>query len=168
MQAYVFLFISVIRCDIKQKLPRNRNTVTIKYEFTIYKNDHSEEDIKPTAESIEGIDVTEESPSKKSSARQALGKMVDTVASGVRTVASKTIGKVFSKTEHRHIEIKRTHSYQVVVSKQGIDEKGKLRQSLSTTCLIRHVDIGKCDSVSLSVTPKDCQLSRAHLFVRFV
>ena len=129
-----------------------------------------------------------ESPNKKntSTARQFLGKItsgvkaigsgVKAVGSGVKAVGSgikavgKTIGSMlptFSKTR-RHIEVERKHSHTIVVSRKGIDEKGNPRQSLSTTYLIRHVDIDKCDSVSISVTPKNCRLSKAHLFVRFM
>ena len=110
----------------------------------------------------------EESPSRKGGARQFIGKVGKMVVSGVKTVGKNTIGRVFSKTEHRHPEIKRTHSYQITVSNKGVDEKGNLRQSLSTTYLIRHVDIDKCDSVSISVKPINCQLAKAYLFVRFV
>ena len=115
-----------------------------------------------------------------SSARQFLGKItsgmkavgsgIKAVGSGVKAAVGKTIGSVlptFSKTR-RHIQVERKHSHTIVVSRKGIDEKGNPRQSVSTTYLIRHVDIDKCDSVSISVTPKNCCLSEAHLFVRFM
>ena len=109
-----------------------------------------------------------ESPSKKgtSTARQVVGK----IFSGVKAVG-KTIGNVlptFSKTHHQIEVKKRSHSHKIVVSRKGIDKKGNPRQSLSTTYLIRHVDIDKCDSVSISVTPTNCHLNKTHLFVRFV
>ena len=164
------------RCDIEQKLPRESNKVIIAYKFVIYKNkeakedDRLQEDTEPAINSTE--DVNLESPSKPNTsiARQFVGKVADKFASGVKAVG-KTIGNVlptFSKTPH-HIEVKRrTHSHTIVVLRKGVDKKGNPRQSLSTTYLIRHVDIEKCDSVSISVTPTNCRLSKAHLFVRFV
>ena len=133
--------------------------------------DHSQEDTKPAVDSTKDV---KESPSKKntSTARQLLNK----IASGVKAVGSgakavgKTIGKIlptFSKTS-RHVEVERKHSHTIVVSRKGIDKKGNPRQSLSTTYLIRHVNIDQCDSVSISVTPTNCRLSEAHLFMRFM
>ena len=114
-----------------------------------------------------------ETPGKKSIAKKIAGKvgnMADTVFSGVKA-AGKAIGNIlptFSKTR-RHIERKKTHSHTIFVSKKGIDKKKRNpRQSLSTTYVIRHVDIDKCDSVSISVTSKSCRLSKAHLFVRYM
>ena len=132
-----------------------------------YKNkegDHTQEDNAEPAEAG-NTENEEKSPSKKGVARQFIGKIGKMVVSGVKTVGKNTIGRVFSKTERHYLK---THSYQIRVSDKGIDEKGNLRQSLSTTYLIRHVDIDKCDSVSISVKPKDCKLAKAYLFVRFV
>ena len=146
---------------------RKSNKVIIEYEFTTYKikeGDYSQED---SAEPTAYTEDEQESPSKKGIAGKLIGK-VGQVASNVKAAVGKTILKVFSKTEHRHLETKRTHSCQIKVSDKGIDEKGNLRQSLSTSYLIRHVDVDKCDSVSISVKPKNCQLAKAYLFVRFV
>ena len=133
----------------------------------IYKNkegDHSQEgNAEPAAAA--NTENEEESPSKKGGARQFIGKIGEMVVSGFKTVGKNTIGRVFPKTEHRRLK---THSYQITVLNKGIDEKGNLRQSLSTTYLIRHVDIDKCDSVSISVKPINCKLAKAYLFVRFV
>ena len=134
--------------------------------------DHSQEDTEPAVDSTK--DVNLESPSKKntSTARQFFNK----IASGVKAVGSsakavgKTISKIlptFSKTS-RHVEVERKHSHTIVVSRKGIDKKGSPRQSLSTTYLIRHLNIDQCDSVSILVTPTNCRLSEAHLFVRFM
>ena len=113
-------------------------------------------------------EVMDESPSsKKSMTGQLIGKVGKMFVSGMKTVGKHTIGKVLSKTEHRHLEIKRTHSCQINVSNKGIDGKGNLRQSLSTTRLIKHVDIDKCDSISISIKPRKCHLAKAYLFVRF-
>ena len=88
------------------------------------------------------------------------------LASGVKAVKA-TIGKVFSKSQP-HIEFEKLGSYTVVVLKNGTDKMGNPRQFLTATYLIRHVDIKKCDSVSISISSKYCDLSKAHLFMRFV
>ena len=137
----------------------------IEYEFATYKNkegDQSSEDKTAHTE-----DKDESPSSKKGIAGQFIGKVGKMVASGVKTAHKYTIGRVLSKTEHRHLEIKRTHSCQINVSNKGIDGKGNLRQSLSTTRLIKHVDIDKCDSISISIKPRNCHLAKAYLFVRF-
>ena len=165
---------------------RSSNKVKIEYEFATYKikeGDCSQEDsaepTKPTARSedekgnaepTEPTACTEdekEPPSKKGIAEKFFGK-VGQVASNVKAAVGKTIRKVFSKTENRQLETKKTHSYQIRMSDKGIDKKGNMRQSLSTTYLIRHVDIDKCDSVSISVKPIKCKLAKAYLFVRFM
>ena len=163
-----FIILLLCRCDIEQNLPRKLNKVLIEYEFVTYKNkegDHSQED---NAEPTTNTEDDEDSQSKKGGARQFLGKVGKMVVSGVKTVGKNTIGKVLFKAAHRHLEIKKRQSCQIIVSDKGIDKNGNLRQSLSTTRLIRHVDIDKCDSVSISIKLKNCHLAKAHLFVRFV
>ena len=160
---YRYLCNSFVRCDIEPKFCRNRNKVIITYEFATYKNkegDHLQEDITELTPNTED---KEESPNKKGKAKQFMEKVGKMVASRV-----KTVGKVFSKAVHHHLEIKKFHSCQINVSNKGIDEKGNLRQSLNTTRLIRHVDIDKCDSISISVKPNNCNLTKAYLFARFV
>ena len=182
MKVYICVIYNfVVRCDVKEKLPRESNKVIIAYKLTIYKNGHSQDNEltasnevdnlkSPNEENGAGQADNLESPNKKSIAGQLKGKfekIADKFASGVKTVG-KTISNVFSKTDHCHLEIERAHSYKILVSKKGIDKKGNPKQSISTTRLIRHVDVNKCDLVSISMTPQNCHLTKAYLFVRYV
>ena len=101
-------------------MPRESNKVTIAYKLSIYKNGHSQEDNELTANNEEddnlkspneengaGQEDNLESPNKKTIGGRLIGKvgkMADKFASGVKTIG-KTIGNVFSKTDHRHLEI---------------------------------------------------------------
>ena len=179
-----YLYFCCCRCDVQQNLPRQSNKVTIRYKFVIYKNkkdkgDHSqdvatvEETVDKTAEETVTGNSKLESPSKtNTSITGIIGRAADLVssakkkvASGVKTVG-KTLGNVFSKSQP-HIEFEKLGTYTVVVFKNGTDQKGNSRRFLTTTYLIRHVDIKKCDSVSISIFSKYCDLSKAHLFMRF-
>ena len=157
---YLKVYFTFCRCDIQQ-LSRKNNKVIIEYEFATYKN--KEGDRLSEDKTAHTEDKDESPSSKKGIAGQLFGKVV----SGVKTAHKYTIGRVFSKAEHHHLVIKRTHSCQINVSNKGIDGKGNLRQSLSTTRLIKHVDIDKCDSISISIKPRNCRLAKAYLFVRF-
>jgi len=139
--------------------------VGVEYEFVlIHKNavdDQSKQDIESTTNSTDDLNL--ESPSKMGKLKKGAYKFASGVKAAFKTASS--LLPSFSKTEP-HKE-KKTHSYIFSVSDKGIDAKGKPRQSLSTTRLIRDVDIKNCDSVSISVTPKNCYLSKSHLFVRY-
>lgn len=144
-------------------------------------DDQSLENIEATANNSKVDDL--ESPSKMTKLQwlaEKAGKAVKTVGKAAEKVgkaavsSAKAVGKAittnpFSKTKNHCNKITRRHSYSITVTDKGIDQKkGIPRQLLSTTYLIRHVDIDKCDSVSISFETKNCHLSKAYLFVRFV
>ena len=140
MKVYVCIIYNfVVICDIKEKLPQESNKVIIAYKLSIYKNGHLQEDNELSTNNEEGDNLEStneengagqddnlESPNKKTIAGRLIGKvgkMADKFASGVKTIG-KTISNALSKTDHRHLEIERTHSYKISVSKKGIDKKG--------------------------------------------
>ena len=116
-----------------------------------------------------GQDNNLESPNKKGLAGQFIAKVGKVFTGGITVgkTIGKTIGKVFSKTDHHHLEFV-DNNYKICVSNKGIDEKGSPKRSLSKTRLIRHVDVDKCGSVSISITPQNCHLVKVYLFVRYV
>lgn len=175
------MYLYAYRYEINQRLPRKSNEVEIECEFVIHKNkDYNlQQDTETTANSTN--DVNLESPSEKGSVKKFVGKMADKITSGAKAVSSgvkavgKTIGSVLpinklTKTKPLYEKkwICPPAGNKCFASEKGTDKKGNPIKPLITTRLIRHVDIAECNSVSISVKPKNCHLTEPHLFVRFV